>query len=348
MDGIYATGGAGTSTSITSDHFSNDGYGVFFDGAGTVTVEDNSVLGATSFAYVVGSPTLDLGLLSGNSATGASPIFYLWGHVGTSSTLQPQSASWAVGACAGFDIPAGVTVQVAAGTVMKGDVSVPGLCHGYNTSVPAITVEGTLDAVGTSSSPVVFTSINDPLGGATGSGIPAAGDWGGIDISNAASDMFGWDVFRYADTAISVGKLEILSVEDSVFAYNNKAFDVQGTTAGNPFLGYLDCIPPYGSVVDGTNDWFGSTGVPAPSIDIPSLVGLKIPDAFGHLYGSLTSMISVSNPLFGVGDDTVPWAFFTCPEWGIPPLPPVPVPAVDFSVPGVTLPGVMMQYAEKP
>ena len=48
---------------------------------------------------------------------------------------------------------------------------------------PAFTVEGTLDAVGTTASPIVFTSVNDnTVGGTTGSGNPAAGNWEGIEV----------------------------------------------------------------------------------------------------------------------------------------------------------------------
>jgi len=70
-----------------------------------------------------------------------------------------------------------VTLTVKPGAVIKasgGSGDPPG-CGSYECS---ISVEGTLDAVGTASEPITFTSINDnSVGGATGSGAPAAEEW---------------------------------------------------------------------------------------------------------------------------------------------------------------------------
>ena len=52
-------------------------------------------------------------------------------------------------------------------------------------------VQGTLDAVGTTGSPITFTSLNDnSIGGTTGSGSPAAGDWGGIYVDGSGNIDF--------------------------------------------------------------------------------------------------------------------------------------------------------------
>src|SRR4029077_14965285 len=139
-----------------------------------------------------------------------------------------------------------------------------------------------------------------------------------------ASDQFISTVFRYASVAVSVSTLEALQVSDSEFAYHTAAFDVAGTTGGNPVLGTLPCVPPYLSVVEVSNSWFGTSGWPGASIDLAAFAGVLVPDQFGSLYGSLTSMISAEA---SVSDNTVPWSIYSCPEAGIPP---VPVTAVDI------------------
>jgi hypothetical protein len=59
-----------------------------------------------------------------------------------------------------------------------------------------------LDAAGTEAEPITFTSINDnSIGGATGSGSPAAGDWNGISSSADGSvDVERTSVDYYEET----------------------------------------------------------------------------------------------------------------------------------------------------
>ena len=80
-----------------------------------------------------------------------------------------------------LDVPAGQTLSFASGSVIKGQAT-SGCCTN-----PEITVEGTLDALASVGNPITFTSTNDnSVGGDTGTGSPAAGDWNGIGVN-------GWD-----------------------------------------------------------------------------------------------------------------------------------------------------------
>jgi hypothetical protein len=79
------------------------------------------------------------------------------------------------------------------------------------------------------------------------------------------------------------------------------------------------------SLVDATTDWFGSTGYPAPSISLLGVLGGVIPSDFSSFYGAITSYGSAE---VKAGDNTVPWAIYTCPAlFDFP----IPVTAVIFN-----------------
>lgn len=117
----------------------------------------------------------------------------------------------------------------------------------------------------------------------------------------------------------------MLPITYSVFSHNDAAITVQGTTDNDPVLGALSCVPPYLSLVDATTDWFGSTGYPAPSISLLGVLGGVIPSDFSSFYGAITSYGSAE---VKAGDNTVPWAIYTCPAlFDFP----IPVTAVIFN-----------------
>ena len=176
---------------------------------GTPTVEDNSVSGAPGAAFGVEGGAINPALLAGNTAQ--EPAYSEFaGAVGTSGALPSLNVPWELGVvdtatgpvspgC--LDVPATITLTINPGTLVKS--SEDGfLCgNGY----AALMVEGTLDAVGSAASPIVFTSINDDsVGGATGTGKPAAGDGYGIDTSAGGTINL-----EYAD--VDYGNLGVLA-----------------------------------------------------------------------------------------------------------------------------------------
>src|SRR5207244_2134095 len=71
-----------------------------------------------------------------------------------------------------------------------------------------INVGGSLEAIGTSSDSIYFTSINDnSVGGVTSSIDPAAGDWNGITFSNNPISFILRNIsIRYANTGLSINQ----------------------------------------------------------------------------------------------------------------------------------------------
>ncbi len=324
IDGVQ---GSVVLRSNTFDHYSESAILSFGPLSGVIADNQAATSGSSSAAYLLESSSLKFDGVYGNAASGSGQnVMEIDGTVGADTTMVAQPVPWGITE-SNLYVPSGITLTIGQGSVIKSSGSVG--CNGGNTP-GSICVDGTLNAVGTPSSPIVFTSINDnTVGGTTGSGNPAAGDWSGIDLGpNEASTRFGYGVFKYAAAAIHVSLLDALPVEDSVFSYNSAAIEVDGTVDNDPVLAALSCVPPYLSVVDASTDWFGVDGVPAPDIDLGSVIGLIVPDQFSSLYSSLTSMIGAEAA--APGGNTVPWAIYTCPALlDIP----IPVTAVNLSIP---------------
>ena len=194
----------------------------------TPVLQNNTSLNAAVAAFSVKGDALDAGKISGNSASGGlRPVIQLSGTVTTNSTLQAQPAPYEIGAgdqpAGGGNsfvlvVPAGVTLTIAPGVVVK---AAGGWACDYNISC-ALSVQGTLNAVGTAAAPITFTSMQDnSVGGSTGSGAPQPGDWYGIWTSGAGAIDLEHAVLRYASTALWATGTGPTVVRDSSFAYQS-------------------------------------------------------------------------------------------------------------------------------
>lgn len=176
----------------------------------------------------------DLAFLSGNTATGhALGDILLIDEIGIGNpVLAPAAAFNGTGtyhATGSLLVSSGQTLTIQAGVTIKW----PGNSE--------FDVVGTLDTLGTQSTPVVFTGVrDDAFGGDTnGDGsmtTPAPGDWRGLVLSSATSaSTFQWTTIKWAGEG-GVAAVEILGAsptfDDCTIACSlGAAFDLNGTSA---------------------------------------------------------------------------------------------------------------------
>jgi hypothetical protein len=123
--------------------------------------------------------------------------------------------------------------------------------------------------VGTASQPITFTSINDnTVGGTTGSGHPAAGDWGEIEVDGGSIDLQS-TIIKYASTAIDFAGIAGLvqgSIDDSGTAIDAStgAMSFRGNLEGDQ-MGVEACDWGGSCSVDAAYTYWGSADGPTPS-----------------------------------------------------------------------------------
>jgi hypothetical protein len=262
-----------------------------------VTLEDNSAVddvplatgeGALNFApYVVHSTALNLGRLSGNTATGSGMLGIDGSGAVVSSTFAGGALPLIIPDISGgpgdssttLDVPSGVTATLEEGTVLKGQ-GPTGCC-----TIPILTVEGTFNAVGTSGSPITITSIEDnSVGGTTGNGTPAPGDWQGIQVSGSASIDLEHANVDYTSTGVSATTSAHVTVEDDKLQENVTALDINATLGTNAAI-HGNWFDQNAVALAGSSDWDPvDTGL-TPCQYVPSM------SATENLYGAKREII---------------------------------------------------------
>ena len=104
----------------------------------------------------------------------------------TDTTWTLGNSPYVITGDSGLLVNTGATLTIEPGVVVK------------FLSGPFLWISGTLNAVGTNSLPIYFTSINDnSVGGNTGTGIPALGDWSNIGFQNGGTGRFEYCFIQY-------------------------------------------------------------------------------------------------------------------------------------------------------
>ncbi len=158
----------GTSTVTRCLVKDNASIGLSKSGSGVCTITDNSFVGNTSYAMMFGGvqPILANNTGSGNGTNGMRIS-----NLDSSWELSPQPLPYVIGYS--LSVPAGVTLTLDAGTVVKSELQ------------GSLLVSGSLLTNGTAAEPVVFTStLDDSVGGDTNNdglaSSPIRGYWAGI------------------------------------------------------------------------------------------------------------------------------------------------------------------------
>ena len=142
------------------------------------------------------------------------------GTLASDTTWTASSSPYLISAL-GFTVPAGTTLTVEPGVVVKASQS----------NTPLI-VDGTINAQGTASSPVYFTSLNDStVGGDTGFS-PSGSSWAGITANSGAIIHLDHAVIRNGNIGIA-NRGGAVTVSNSAIAnsVNNGISHASGATA---------------------------------------------------------------------------------------------------------------------
>ena len=285
---------------------------------GTPTVEGDSVSGpASGVALAVAALAINPALLAGNTVSGPD-VFDLSGRIATTGKLPPLNIPWSVGDFNGgsgnfascLDIPAKVTLSLSPGTIVKGaggsgGATNPTYCPSGGEG-GSITVEGSLSAVGSTADQIVFTSVNDnSVGGDTGSGSPAAGDWGGI--SSAGNTKIEYATIAYAATAVNLKASP--GINDAIHYdwFDDNQTALGGSSDWDPAdTGVEPC--QYVPQISSTHNTYGPGQQPEPSVsaaDYATITAAILAGAESSPDG-WTDNIAVGN------SDTITWTVLPC------------------------------------
>ncbi len=190
----------------------------------TPIIQGDSTTNTTSgdATYKVDSDAINFNDLSSNRSSGSGANAFEVDGGAVTSTMTDQPASWLLDY---LYVPVAATLTVAPGTVVKDSAS-GNACSGYDAN---LCVLGTLDAVGTSSQRIDFTSVNDDaVGSSTSSGAPAAGDWFGIGVAPGSTTTIDYATIGFASYAIFA---EASSSASFRLTADNDSFSTEGDSS---------------------------------------------------------------------------------------------------------------------
>jgi len=255
---------------ITGDSVS-DGTITVEDQTTMPTVTDDTVTDPGGMAYFIQSPDIDFDNVTGDSAVGNGTLaieFDASIATGTWNESLPMVTENTL-------VLTGTTI-LTSGSVVKSTSS--GQFCQYETAC-SIDVEGTLDATG-----VTFTSVNDnSVGGMTGSGSPAEGDWYGFGLEGGTLDLRGSSVDYAATCKYGLCQSLFTNGDDPVTLTD----DIFSDSAQLTFDGDPGQITVTGTTADATLSMVG--------VESPVVTGNTVTSGQIVIYNEINSQITLEN-----------------------------------------------------
>lgn len=232
--GIYTSGTS--SPRITNNTFSNCDEAAICSEAGTTTTSFETITGNTittkdgGWAIIKGGPATGIGGYNISSNTISTPAGTNYGY----NAIYIRQANHTANTTFYSNVPyvfedisvdSGITLTLQAGTILKAKSDTSG-----------ITITGTINAAGSSSSPIIFTAFNDDTyGGDTNDSTvsASAGNWAGITFSSTATvTAFSNCIERYAAGIVIDGNSP--TITDNTF--ENNVIGVECKNGAKPTL----------------------------------------------------------------------------------------------------------------
>ncbi len=149
---------SGLSATVQGNDIRDNGGDGIYVNQGAPVIKNNLVSGNGQHAIIVWDSS-DLSLISGNTGSGnALQGLFLSGIVAHDHTWPASSFSYVLISHVGVTVPAGITLTVGAGAVVKSASSGE---SGSGPNYGQLLVQGHLAVPGTSESPVIFTTRAD-------------------------------------------------------------------------------------------------------------------------------------------------------------------------------------------
>jgi hypothetical protein len=213
-----------------------------------------------------------------NVAKNTNQAIYVYGNIATVRVWGVTDAAYYLSGVNDYSVSAALTLK-------------PGVTLKFDPSLSLkISATGQLNAKGSSTAPIVFTSIKDDGSGGDSNGngtatSPAMSDWGGVYVEGASSAV-DYCEFRYGSTALAVPANSV-PVSNSTFTFNAIGLDEGNngtgrTVTANTF--YSNNLP----LVTGTKNSLDSDNV----FHNPALAATKNKFQAIQVYGDLSTAIT--------------------------------------------------------